>query len=193
MARPNRQRVILEVAARLFAEQGFEATTVRQIAEAADLTSGSLFHHYASKREMLVKVVEEGTLRTRAKVDEQLADLTDPEERLRALVATHLASLHEDTWRPFMIVSATEWLTLTSEERAPIVTTRDGYEETWRQVLGDAAAAGLVRDDPLLRLFLLGALNWTLFWYDPTAGLRVPDLAERFCTQIVTPAGSLAR
>jgi AcrR family transcriptional regulator len=183
--------VILEVAARLFAEKGFEATTVRQIADAADLTSGSLFHHYVSKREMLVKVVEEGTLRTQRTVAERLADLTDPEQRLRELVATHLASLHQDTWRPFMIVSATEWLSLTPEERAPIVATRDAYEQTWREVLADAAEAGLVRDDPLVRLFLLGALNWTLFWYDPDAGLSIPDLAGRFCAQIL-PADARA-
>lgn len=189
MVRANRQRVILEAAARLFAVHGFEATTVRQIAEASDLTSGSLFHHYASKREMLVQVVEEGTLRTQELVAQRLDGVEGAEERLRVLVSAHLESLHQDDSRPFMVVAATEWLTLTEEERGPIVATRDAYEDRWREVLSEAAVQGVVRQDPLLRLFLLGALNWTLFWYDSKAGLSLEELADRFCTQIVVPSG----
>lgn len=186
MSRPSRQRMILEAAAKLFAEQGFHGTTVRQIADASDLTSGSLFHHYDSKRQMLIDVVEEGTLRTDGMVAQRLVGRDDPVDRLRELLTAHLEALHEDTWWPFMVVSATEWHALTDEERAPIVATRDAYEDLWREVLAGAAAAGLVSDDPLLRLFLLGAANWTLFWYDATAGMTPAELAEQFCSLVVS-------
>lgn len=185
MSRPNRQRIILEAAAKLFAEQGYEATTVRQIALASDLTSGSLFHHYGSKRQMLLEVVEEGTRRTHRLVSERLTGVDDPLNQLRILLTAHLEALHENSWWPFMVVSATEWHSLTEQEAAPVVAVRDAYEDLWREVLGRAAEAGLVSSDPLLRLFLLGAVNWTLFWYDPSAGLSPTCLAEQFCNLVV--------
>lgn len=186
----GRRTTILQVAAERFARSGFSEATVRQIAEDCGLSSGSIFHHYASKRELLVDVVAEGTVRAHALVEAGLAHVHEPGARLRALIACHLQALHGQD-KPFMVVATEEFQRLTAVERAQVVAKRDAYEQVWTRVLADAAAAGLVPSDPLLRLFLLGAVNHTHLWFDPKAGVSIDQLAGRF-VDLITRNDSLA-
>jgi TetR/AcrR family transcriptional regulator, cholesterol catabolism regulator len=175
----ERRAAILRTAAELFARQGFAETTVREIADACGMASGSIFHHYISKRELLVDVVAEGTVLTHGLVDAGLAQVEKPADRLTTLLACHLRALHGES-KPFTVVAMNEFQRLTAEERERVVTKRDAYEQVWTRVLADAAEAGLVSPDPLLRLFLLGAANHTVLWYHPGADVSIDDLAARF-------------
>jgi AcrR family transcriptional regulator len=175
----DRPAEILRTAAELFAESGFAETTVREIADACGMSSGSIFHHYVSKRELLVGVVAEGTVLTHALVEAGLAGVDDPGDRLTTLLACHLRALHGES-KPFTVVAMNEFQRLTVEERERVVAKRDAYEQVWTRVLADAAAAGLVSSDPLLRLFLLGAVNHTVLWFEPGAGVSIDELAARF-------------
>jgi len=56
----SRRSLILKTAAMLFRQHGYERTSVRQIAEALSMTSGSIFYHFTTKEELLVTVMEEG-------------------------------------------------------------------------------------------------------------------------------------
>ena len=175
----ERRAAILRTAAELFAARGFAETTVREIADASDMASGSIFHHFVSKRELLVDVVAEGTVLTHALVDAGLAGVTDPAKRLTTLLACHLRALHGES-KPFTVVAMNEFQRLTAEERERVVAKRDAYEQVWTRVLADAAAAGVVSSDPLLRLFLLGAANHTVLWYDAGSRVSIDELAARF-------------
>src|SRR5579864_8918239 len=62
---PGRRLAILEAARRRFAEFGFEATTVRQIADDVNILSGSLYHHFATKDDMLHEIVRDAVLQMR--------------------------------------------------------------------------------------------------------------------------------
>ena len=170
---------VLVAAADLFAEYGFAAATVRQIAERCQMSTGSLFNRFASKRELLVAAVAEGTVQPDAHVRARLEGITDPRERLRILVVAHLEALHGDS-RSYVTVALREFHRLNDDERARVVRIRDAYEQLWQSIIDEAAAAGLVSDDPLLRLFLLGAVNHTLTWYRPDAGLTIDELGSRF-------------
>jgi TetR/AcrR family transcriptional regulator, cholesterol catabolism regulator len=187
----ERRAAILRTAAELFAARGFAETTVREIADACDMASGSIFHHYVSKRELLVDVVAEGTVLTHALVDAGLAGVQDPGERLTTLLACHLRALHGES-KPFTVVAMNEFQRLTVEERERVVAKRDAYEQVWTRVLADAAAAGVVSSDPLLRLFLLGAANHTVLWYDATSRVSIDELAARFVALIDGSGGGRA-
>src|ERR1700752_2149636 len=56
----NRRVQLLDAAARLFRERGFHATSMRDIAKAVGMLSGSIYYHFNSKEEMLLAVYEEG-------------------------------------------------------------------------------------------------------------------------------------
>lgn len=185
---PDRRAIILEESARLFAETGFTATTVREIADRCGLASGSIFHHYSTKRQLLVDVIAEGTLRAHALAAKELDGVADPMARLRTLVVCQLQTLNGES-KPFSVVANNEFQFLTADERAQVVSKRDAYEQVWNDVLRDAADAGLVSADPLLRLFLLGALNATHTWFDPMASVSLDELADRFVGFIIRSGG----
>src|SRR5262245_50111727 len=84
---------VLEIAGRLFREKGFEATTVRQIADAAGILPGSLHYRYPSKEEMLLALVERGIVHATDAVRLAIADATDPFERMRRALRAHLRLL----------------------------------------------------------------------------------------------------
>jgi len=82
----HRRQEILRAAASLFRRQGFERTSVRQIAVELGIKSGSLFYHFATKEELLVTVMEEGIRDVHASVQEGLATECRLPEQLLAMV-----------------------------------------------------------------------------------------------------------
>jgi hypothetical protein len=130
--------------------------------------------------------MEYGTREVHDAAVEAIADRSDPRDRLVGLVAAHLACLH-GTLRPYLVVVMNEFTRLYEVERRVLVSLRDGYETVWRTVLDDVAREGAGPTDPMLRLFLLGAVNHTYWWYDPDAGLDLATLADRL-VGVVLPA-----
>lgn len=174
-----RRGEITEAAAHLFAERGFNRTTVRELARALELQSGSIFHYYVDKRSILVDVIREGTVRTATVVDRQLLEARGPRDRLECLIRSHVETLLGDA-RPYSLVSLLEWNFLTLDEQEAIAPVRDAYERTWDRILDEAVAAGLLQPNHLLRLFLLGTCNSTLLWYKPTGDLPPSRIADRY-------------
>ncbi len=167
----------MAIAARLFCEQGYERTTVRMLADAMGIKSGSLFHHFNDKQEILCAVIQDGMESAMAIADQALSGLTDPKARFKALARAHLSTLLND--RNAHVVALYEWRSLTDESLSVLIDMRDQYEQLWQQVIDDCVAAGLIRgDQPLIRRFALGALNWTVQWYDADGEKTPDDLAQ---------------
>ena len=175
----SRRGLILRTAAKLFREHGYERTSVRQIAEALGMTSGSLFYHFATKEELLVTVMEEGVRDIMRGVQKGLAGESRLPERMLAMVRCHLTALLGPKLDA-MTVMLYEWRSLSEPARARVLTSRDAYEELWMAPIDEAAALGLVDADTLLvRQTVLGALNWTGQWYRPDRRVGVELLAQR--------------
>lgn len=175
----SRRSLILKAAAKLFREHGYERTSVRQIAEALGMTSGSLFYHFATKEELLVAVMEEGVRDIMRGVQNGLAGESCLPERMLAMVRCHLTALLGPKLDA-MTVMLYEWRSLSEPARARVLTSRDAYEELWMPQIEEAAALGLVDADTLLvRQTALGALNWTGQWYRPDRRVGVELLAQR--------------
>src|SRR5271155_1146515 len=79
----NRRGHLLDAAAKLFAERGFHATSMRDIAKAVGMLSGSIYYHFESKDEMLLAVYEQGVERMAQGVDEAMVLEAGPWERLQ--------------------------------------------------------------------------------------------------------------
>ena len=175
----SRRSLILKAAAKLFRQHGYERTSVRQIADALGMTSGSLFYHFATKEELLVTVMEEGVRDIMRGVQKGLAGESCLPERMLAMVRCHLTALLGPKLDA-MTVMLYEWRSLSEPARARVLTSRDAYEELWMAPIDEAAALGLVDADTLLvRQTVLGALNWTGQWYRPDRRVGVELLAQR--------------
>ena len=176
----NRRADLVRVAARLFREKGFEGTTIRDIAHAVGMRSGSPFYHFANKHELLMAVMEEGLRLGLDRTEAVLAEASlSPRERLQRLVRTHYGILH-DTGSDFIPVMLYDWRSLPAQYKRRIIELKDRYDAIWQSTLDELHAQGLLRADAkLARLMILGAINFSATWYraKPRSATRV-DLDE---------------
>lgn len=183
--RPSRDALV-EAAARLFREKGYERTTVRDLADAVGMQSGSLFYHFSSKGEILYEVMRRGIDDLTVAVRLELKACASPREELITMTRTHLRTLLSNT-QASLASLLYEWRSLPDEQRDQVVTLRDQYESLCREVIAQAMETGVVKKgDPKLMVRLwLGALNWSSQWYNVDGSLSIDDLAEEIVDLIL--------
>ncbi|KNZ31665.1 MAG: hypothetical protein AD742_16995 [Methylibium sp. NZG] len=162
----NRRADLVRVAAHMFREKGFEGTTIRDIAHAVGMRSGSPFYHFANKHEILMAVMEEGLRlgleRTQAVLDGARVPAA---EQFRRLVRAHYGILH-DTGSDFIPVMLYDWRSLPDQYKRRIIELKDRYDAIWQSTLDTLHAEGRLRTEPhLARLMILGAINFSATWY----------------------------
>lgn len=181
MKQPNPQRrlQLIRAAAKLFREKGYERTTVRDLAAAVGLQSGSLFHHFSSKEAILFAVIEEALETTVNHLQKAVLSSSDVKTRLKALIKAELESILGET-REGLAVTFFEWRGLSEEHRAWVDKMYLTYKGVWQDVLGQAEREGhLPIDAQMLRRFLRGALSWTVSWYKEDRGHDLDYLASQ--------------
>ncbi|AUM69052.1 MULTISPECIES: TetR/AcrR family transcriptional regulator [Pseudomonas] len=170
---------LLQTAAHLFRNKGFERTTVRDLASAVGIQSGSIFHHFKSKDEILRAVMEETIRYNTALMRAALAEADSVRERVLALIRCELQSIMGGTGEA-MAVLVYEWRSLSEQGQRQVLALRDIYEDLWLEVLGQAKEAGYIRGDVFItRRFLTGALSWTTTWFRTEGSLSLDELAEQ--------------
>ena len=174
----NRREGLLRVCARLFREQGFDGTSIRDISQAAGMQSGSPFYHFKTKQEMLVAVMEQGLTEGLRHLEAVAALKLPPAEKFRQLVRAHLATLCEDG-HDFIPVMLYNWRSLTPANRRRVIALKDRYDALWQRMTEELQSAGLMQGDAqLARLFTFGVLNWTARWYRAGGRKSLDEIAE---------------
>ena len=170
---------LLREAARLFRDKGYERTTVRDLAAAVGIQSGSLFHHFRTKEEILKAVMVE-TIRLNTALMQAAVDAADSHrDKLQALIRAELESINGQTGEA-MAVLVFEWRSLSEDSQAYVLELRDIYEQLWLDVLDALRRKGELAADPfVVRRMLTGALSWTVTWYRPTGGMTLDDLTAQ--------------
>ncbi len=176
---------LLQTAAHLFRSKGYERTTVRDLASAVGIQSGSIFHHFKSKDEILRSVMEETIRYNTALMHAALAQAEDLRGRVLALIRCELQSIMGGTGEA-MAVLVYEWRSLSEDSQRYILGLRDTYEQLWLDVLDEARAAGYFSGDSfILRRFLTGALSWTNTWFRPEGPMSLDQLAEQALSLVI--------
>ncbi len=174
----NRRAELVRVSARLFRERGYDGTTIRDIADAVGMRSGSPFYHFKSKQEILVAVMEEGLVAGLADTELIVASALPARAKFRALVRAHLETVLAEG-HDFIPVLLYEWRALSEELQERIIALRDRYDQLWQQAVTELKQAGLIASDSkVARLLLLGAINYSVQWYRPGRGLSLDQLAD---------------
>ncbi len=169
---------LIQAAARLFRDKGYERTTVRDLAAEVGILSGSLFHHFKNKERILRAVMEEAILLNTEAMRSALDEANSAEERVLALIKCELASILGDTGAA-MTVLVYEWRSLNEDSQQYILGLREIYEAMWMDALNEAKEEGLVVIDPfILRRLLTGALGWTVNWYEEEGEMNLDALAR---------------
>ena len=170
---------LLIIAARLFNQKGYERTTVRDLANAAGIQSGSLFHHFKTKEDILKSVMVDTIIFNTERMKKEMAKAETCVAALKALIRCELESINGETGEA-MSVLVYEWRSLNADNQEMILKLRDEYESLWIDTITQAKENGLVTGDVfVLRRLLTGALSWTKTWYKPKGGMSLDDLAEQ--------------
>ena len=187
----NRRHEVLTQAARLFRLKGFNATSTRDIAAAVGMHSGSPFYHFKSKDALLFAVMEEGM---HAAITRQASALqgAQPESmvagakpraqtplgQIRRLIRAHFDTLL-GPGNDFVPVMLYEYRSLSARQRASLAKLQTDYESAWTPVLQALHASGHLRAPvKLSRLLILGALNWSVQWFDRKKSASLDELTD---------------
>jgi TetR/AcrR family transcriptional regulator, cholesterol catabolism regulator len=180
----NRRQELLSAAARLFRYKGFDATSTRDIAAAVGMHSGSPFYHFKSKDALLYAVVESGmhAALARQRSALQVGGPDDPAltpmVQIRRLIRAHFDTLL-GPGNDFIPVMLYEQRSLSASQRALLASLQWDYESEWVPVLEALHASGHLRAPvKLSRLLILGALNWSVQWFDPHKGASLDELTD---------------
>ncbi|MBZ0291740.1 MAG: TetR/AcrR family transcriptional regulator [Anaerolineae bacterium] len=178
----NRQEILV-AAADILQRNGYEATTMKDIAAEVNLTAASLYHHFENKDMLLLAVLEAGLDEIIRRMEPIAQSDKDCREKLRAMIAIHVTGQTDNTAvGAAMIFEIRSLLTATGKAQAGrFIRQRDYFEGLFRQVVQDGIEAGDFRpvDVPIFVKTMLGAHNWISVWYQPTGRLNGTEIAEQ--------------
>ncbi len=181
---PTRREELLAIAARLFAERGFKNTTVRDIADAAGILSGSLYHHFDSKESMVDELLDTFQTELWKKYDAITdSDLT-AKEKLEAVVRASFDAI--DHHHSEVAIFQSDAAYLTTFERFAYLDQRNlKFRALWLGLLEAGVASGELRADldiDLVYRFLRDTVWVAVRWYRPGGSLTPVDVADQYLT-----------
>jgi AcrR family transcriptional regulator len=173
---------ILRAAARLFQQQGYDATSMNDVAAALKLSKGGLYHHFQSKEEILFNLMNHAMDITEERVIAPAKLTPDPEERLRTVIRRHIAVVLSERDREITVMLH-ENHPLSPALRKRINSRKKDYVHFLENLIGEVQRArgssGTVT--PRAAAFaLLGMINWIYQWYRPEGSLQEANLAKQY-------------
>jgi TetR/AcrR family transcriptional regulator, cholesterol catabolism regulator len=172
-----RREELTRIAARLFAERGYQGTSLADLAEALGVQKASLYHHIASKEDLLWEVAWDGAEAFHAALD-GVPVAVPAAERIRLALRAHLAVVGEQL--DIATVFVREWRHLSEERQAEFLVERRRYEARIRELFRAGVEESQLRTDldvATSALLFLSAANWAYTWLRP--GSDTDELADR--------------
>ena len=170
---------ILRVSAQVFAQRGFEATSIRDISRETRVSLSGLYYYFESKQHLLYLIQNAAFTYVVEHLMLRLQGVADPVERLRLLVLNHME---------YFLSHPNEMKVLSHEEdalgdpyREKIQVIKRRYYSLARQTFDSVVAEGIALDiNPRIAvLSLFGMMNWIYTWYQPKRDLPLRQLTEQ--------------
>jgi TetR/AcrR family transcriptional regulator, cholesterol catabolism regulator len=178
----SRREELLDLAARMFAERGFGATTVRDIADAAGILSGSLYHHFDSKESMVDEILTRFQEELFGRYEEIVAEGRGPRETLEAVVVASFESI--DRHHAEVAIYQNEAKYLVQFDRFGYLNDRNRqFRKLWAGILEDGVRGGVFRPDldvELVYRFIRDTVWVAVHWYRPGGELSAQEIAKQY-------------
>ena len=176
-ARPRGR--LLTAASKLFREKGYARTTVRDLAAEVGILSGSIFHHFKNKEEILFAVMSEVVVAMTEALKLLLEQAHTPKEQLRALIFNELSFVHGQTGDATTVL-VHEWRSLSETRQQEIMKMRATYERYWLDIFVTAGDENHLPGEPaVIRQLLHGGLVWSVYWYRPHGKMNLEQLTDQ--------------
>jgi AcrR family transcriptional regulator len=193
MSAPDARARVLDAAVELFAERGFDGTSVSQVIARAGVAKGGFYHHFASKEALLYEVYGDLIGRQLANMEAILARGWAAPATLRALI-TDLVETTAASARPALVFWR-EMNRLGDERTRDYRRARRRYHDAVRRLIRDAQAAGHfapVASADTVTFTIFGFVNELPLWYRPTGRKRPAQLATELADLILASLGVTA-
>lgn len=178
----SRRAELLRIAAGLFAEKGFKNTTVRDIADAAGILSGSLYHHFDSKESMVDEILRTFQEELFGQYDAILAGDLDARAKLEQAVVVSFEAI--DKHRDEVAIFQNEAAHLLTYDRFAYLADRNQQSrDVWMTLLQGGVDAGVLRDDLDLELtyrFIRDTVWVAVTWYRPGGRRTHTEIARQY-------------
>ncbi|QHC24470.1 TetR/AcrR family transcriptional regulator [Streptomyces sp. GS7] len=184
---PDRRRELLSIAAEVFADQGYNATTVRRIADRAGMLAGSLYYHFDSKESMVDEILATFLDELWAGYDAVLAAHLGPRETIEALVTESFREI--DRHRAAVAIYQKEARHLATQPRFGYLTdSQRKFEKAWLGTLERGVTEGVFRGDLDIRLtyrFLRDTVWVAASWYRPQGRHSPEEIARQYLSMVL--------
>ncbi|UCZ92012.1 TetR/AcrR family transcriptional regulator [Gordonia sp. WA4-43] len=185
--RSSRRDELLATAGRMFAEQGLRSTTVRDIADAAGILSGSLYHHFDSKESMVDEILRGFLDDLFARYRQIAASSKSATETLRGLVIASFESI--DAERNAVAIYQDEAKRLSGQERFAYISELNvEFRQLWQSVLQRGVENGEFRADldfELVYRFMRDTVWVAVRWYRPGGSMTVDSIADQYLSVVL--------
>jgi AcrR family transcriptional regulator len=182
----RRQQEILEAAARVFHEKGYESTSIQDIADAVGILKGSLYYYITSKEDLLFEILQSIHEQATITLERTQATPGDALQRIRAFVTFHVTFNAEHLVK--IAVFFQDFRSLTPERRQVIVQARDLYDGYLRELIREGQREGVICPDvdpKLTAIAILGMMNWIYHWYHAGGETSPAELADAYADFVI--------
>ena len=180
-ASPAKEQEIIAVAAQLFKEKGYRATTLEDIAAAVGMLKGSLYYYIRSKEELLYLVVRDPIRQAYNKLEEIVHSDAPVTTKIELAFANHVSTFHEHY--PHIAVYLHDFHNVTQKLQQNVIETPKHYQQLWSQLLQQGVETGELRPDLNVKVTgyaMLGMCNWLYRWYKPDGAMSAEAIADVF-------------
>jgi AcrR family transcriptional regulator len=155
---------IMEVAAQLFAQKGYQGTSMRDIADQSGVLGGSLYHHIKSKDALFVELHNAALDLAAERINAEIAPICDPWQRLEAACRVLLEFQADADSLTFPLMN--DFREVSQDARLQLIARRDAFEEVFRGLVAALPLSDVI-DPSIYRNLLLSLLNNAAHWYRP--------------------------
>ena len=184
------KHMLQKAAVRLFAERGYSAVSMRELAEAVGMRQGGIYNHFPSKQALLADLMATHMERLLVTLDDALDPAGTPRDRLAAFVQNHMA-FHldhpDDVFLAYMEIRSLE-----PENRKTIIALRNTYEHALREILSEGVTLGEfdIADVAVHARMLLAMMTGATTWYKDGGRLRRDDVAQCYLQGAMQSVGA---
>jgi len=181
-----RRSEVVAAAAELFAERGYDGTSISELTAATGLAAGGLYHYIEGKDDLLIAICDELLEPLLQRAREIVAADAPPVDQLRELVEAWVAHVVEH--RHHMLVFTQERQAIERQPRwRHVRAQRKAFEKILDEILarGEADGSMTFADRRLSLLALLGMVNYTPQWVRPHGRLNAAEIAGGYCAIVL--------
>lgn len=177
---------ILESSARLFAHQGFEGTSINEIADEVNLSKATIYHYFSGKEDIYTEIILDTLDGLLPSVRDAVERKDTATQRLVAAMEAH-AQYFEDNFWAFTAMLIGFGGIRELNRRARAIALRDSYESLFRDIIAAGVASGEFRstDPAIVSRAVLSMLNWMVRWYKPGGAKRAREFAQEYAGLII--------